>query len=363
MLWYIPIEPLEERYTKQWFKWFPEEFKGQGLEYAVLVGRQLSNEIKTGTFLDINATLVYKASQLQQIGQLFYDGRVKDGDVFFVADIEFWGIEAIKYLADLNKVKIRLVGFCHAASYTREDFIAPCEPYAKFHEQAWFNTFDRILVGSHYHKRQMVKLRNADPSKIFVTGNPYAVNETQHKILNKAKRRELRVLHTNRPDSEKRPDLTLDVFQELKKRHPECSFGVTTSRAQWGSGLLRERALCLQDDGIITIYEGLSKEEYLVLVAESLAITGNTIEENFGYCILEAMMLNTFPVVELAYSHPEFLPGRNDLLFTNQLEQITLLSKLISCAGKGVAPVLGFADRFDRVFSEIVQTHLKIKEY
>ena len=96
-LYYLPIQPLEERYSKFWYRWFPEEFKKRGIDYKVIDGEILTEGIKTGAFLDTNGAHYYTFSQLREISKLFHQKKIKSGDKFFVADIEFPGhAEAIK---------------------------------------------------------------------------------------------------------------------------------------------------------------------------------------------------------------------------------------------------------------------------
>ena len=325
MIYYLPIEPLEERYTSQWYRWFPTEFKNQGLECTTIDGETLNSKIETGTFLDINSTLFYKAEQLKKIAQLFFEKKIKAGDIFFIADIEFWGIESIKYLSVLNGIDTKIFGFCHAASYTREDFFEQCASFGKYYEEAWFNTFDLIFVGSEYHKGQMVKLRNAPPEKVIVSGNPYDIKEVKNSI--KIKEKKNRVILTNRPDYEKRPNLTLDVFEILKSKHPDWEFCVTTGRDVWGRGWIREKAELLEKNKIITIYQNLSKKEYLSLLQESKVMVSNSIEENFGYCILEALLFDTIPILTNDYSHPELVSDEKRCLFNSIDEEIKLIEE------------------------------------
>ena len=310
----LPIQPLEERYTEQWYRWFPEEFVRQGVDPVIIDGQALTQGIEVGTFLDINSTLFYQASQLQAIAALFHSKVIEDGDVFFVADIEFWGIDSIRYLATLNKIDIKMYVFAHAGSYTKEDFFSPCASFARHYEEAWGKIFDKIFVGSLYHKEQLVKLRDISPEKIIVTGNPYDFNDN---VLPKSYDcvKEDIVVHTNRPDPEKRPDHTLSLFQYLRKHHPSWRFQLLTGRQQWGTGNTRDRALAMQKEGILEIYEGLEKEEYIDLLSTAQVMTGNSIEENFGYCILEACLVNTIPILPNHCSHPELVGGDTGCLF------------------------------------------------
>lgn len=345
-IYYIPIEPLEERYTEQWYKWFPWEFIKNGINCITIDGEQLTNTIEVGTFLDINSTVFYKSHQLKEIGKLFYQKKIQPNDVFFVADIEFWGIEVIKYLSVLNNIPVKLYGFCHAASYTREDFMEKTESFAKYHEYAWFNTFDKIFVGSEYHKKQIISLRNINPNKIIVTGNPYNIPNKQHY------KKKNQIILTNRPDYEKRPNLTLDVFEILKNIYPDWNFVVTTGRKEWGSGWIRDKALLLQNRKIISIEENLSKEEYFHILQESKIMTGNSVEENFGYCILEALMFDTIPVLPNNYSHPELVENDSRCLFNSINEQIVLISNIIEC---DTFPVYQYVEKYKKSFKNIIK--------
>jgi hypothetical protein len=65
----------------------------------------------------------------------------------------------------------------------------------------------------------------------------------------------------------------------------------------------------------ISIRENLSKEDYYELVASALCVVSTTVEENFGYCAVEACALGTSPIVPNAFSHPEILEGREEYLY------------------------------------------------
>ena len=83
-IFYICLEPLEERYTKQWYDLFPQEFRKHGFDVQVIDGKSLINHVSVGTFLDINSTVHYKNSQMMEIAKLFHDKKVKNNDIFFI---------------------------------------------------------------------------------------------------------------------------------------------------------------------------------------------------------------------------------------------------------------------------------------
>ncbi len=330
VVYWLPLEPINERYTEQWYRWFPNEFERQGVQYQTVQGNAiLDNEIQTGTFLDINSTIAWKSEQIRRLAWLFHEKKIKNGDIIFVADTEMFGMEGtIKYLAQLNGISVSLHGFAHAGSYTREDFVAPCAPFAAAYEQNWQQVFDKIYVGSLYHKQMLGAARGLGEFKIKVTGNPYDIDEvlagiTKHPKIN-------RVIHTNRPDPEKRPLVTLEVFDRLKVKYPDWEFVVCTSRKKWGEGKIRDKAQAMAARGAIKIYEGLTKKFYLDLLATSKVMTGSSIEENFGYCILESLIVDTIPVVEWNYSHPELLQNDERCLYQSSVpdrSQLDLVEK------------------------------------
>lgn len=351
MLYYIPIEPLEERYTEQWYRWFPAEFEKRSIEYTIIDGISLIEYVKTGTFLDVNSTLHYKSIQLQKISKLFFDGKIQNGDIFFVADIEFWGIESIKYLAVLQNIDIKLYGFCHAGSYTKGDYFAKAESFAKYYECAWGHIFDKIFVGSEYHKKQLIKLRNISENKIIVSGNPYNIEEVQNQISHKPKKNI--ILLSNRPDPEKNPNLSLDVFIALKDKLPDWEFKICTSRQQWGRGWIYDKARWMAKNGVLEIHEGLFKIDYLSLLQQSKIMVSNSLEENFGYCILESLIFDTIPILPNCCSHIEILNNNSNLLFDDIDDQI---SKIIAQTKQppGTLHLSQYLDKYKESFDIII---------
>jgi glycosyltransferase involved in cell wall biosynthesis len=335
-LYYIPIEPLEERYSKQWYDNFPVEFRNGGFDVEVIDGEPLSTHVGVGTFLDINSTIAYKNSQFIKIANLFHTGQVKDGSIFFFGDMEFWGLESLRLMADMNKIKIKIFAFLHAASYTIQDAFAIAEPYQKYTEIGWAVACDGIFVGSQYHKDAFISRRlekyasenlNKLKDKIVVTGNPLFLSDFP-KFTEPKKNQ---IIISNRFDWEKRPNISLDFSYVLKKKHPDWNIIVTTSRPVFKSNKqwLVDYARGLEADGIITIYEGLSKFDYYRLLAESKIMLSNSIEENFGYCIAEALVYNTYPLLKNDLSHPELVENDSRLLFDDEDQIVSKAESLM----------------------------------
>ncbi len=331
-VWYVPIEPLAERYSESWYRNIPPYLSVLDASTCVEIvdGEPLSDTVGVGTFLDINSTIAYKNSQMRKIAIAFHGGRVKNGDVFFFGDIEFWGLESLRLMADLNKIKVYIFGFLHAASYTNEDAFSIAAPYQQYTEVGWLKACDAVFVGSQYHKNAVIERRLSRvpdilriESKIHATGNPLFMSDYfplgRHLLKNEKKHQ---LVITNRFDWEKRPNLSLDFAYMLKKRDPTLNIVITTSRKTLKSNKmwLEEYARQLAKDGIVTIKEGLSKQEYHEVLMESKVMLTNSIEENFGYCIVEACLFDCAPLAKNAYSHPELLNSNPRLLFDDEDE-------------------------------------------
>ena len=333
----VPIEPLEERYTAQWYKNVPQFFEDQGENVVVVDGMPLSTEVKVGTFLDINSTVAYKNSQLVYIARMFHEGIVQAGDIFYFADIEFWGLESVRLMAQLNGIEVSIYGFLHAASYTVEDAFAVAAPYQKYTELGWIASCDGVFVGSNYHKQAVIDRRivpYADPSdrvtlanKIFVTGNP--LFESDYAKIDVKKKHQ--IIISNRFDYEKRPNLSLDLALILKQRDPTLEILVTTSRPVFKSNKawLVDFARAMESMGIITIYDGLSKAEYHKHLAESKVFLSNSIEESFGYCLVEACVYDVAPMCANKYSHSEILQGNMRFMFEDEDEIVPKIEDLL----------------------------------
>lgn len=329
-LFYVPIEPLEERYTKQWYDEFPKVFKKRGYDVEVIDGNPLSETVDVGTFLDINSTIAYKNSQMIKIATMFRLNQVPNGSIFFFGDAEFWGIESLRLMADMNGIKnIKIYAFLHAGSYTKGDAFEIATNYQKYSEIGWLMSFDKVFVGSDYHKNAFIKRRvipyasqedvKEISDKIIVSGNPLFPNAYEEFNIPKKKK----IIISNRFDWEKRPNISMDFAIILKDKIPDLEIVVSTSRKQFKSNKkwLEDLALVLQKQKIITIKSNLSKYEYHKELAESKIMLSNSIEENFGYCIAESIHYNTYPVCSNSLSHPELCLYDMDLLY-NDLDEV-----------------------------------------
>lgn len=337
-IFYVPIEPLEERYTASWYRNIPAYFSSQGAEVVVIDGEALTDTVKVGSFLDINSTVHYKCSQMKAIAKLFADGAVRKWDVFFFGDIEFWGIEALRLMAQLNHKRISIFGVLHAASYSIEDTFSVAADYQQYTELGWIAVCDAVFVGSDYHRNAVIQRRLSSlpkwrakelARKIFSSGLPlFAGDYASYPGVEKINQ----VVIAGRLDYERRPNLSLDFAYLLKKRFGnDISIVMTVPSPNMNSNRawLVEYAQNLEKDGVLTLYKGLRKDAYHRVLAESKVFLSNTVEENFGYACIEACVYGCCPVVKNGFSYPELLAECPGLLFDSEDEILEIVTDVL----------------------------------
>jgi len=272
-LYIFTLEPLEQRYTKQWYSYFKTEF-GKYFKVIYIDGEKTSDKIKKGKFLDINKTNIWKSQQIEKVSKLFNTGKIKDGDRFFFADAWHYGITAVKYMSQLNDIKTKLYGYFHAGSYDPNDFVAQkgLNKWAIYNELGWLRALDCSFVATNFHKQLLIETFNGHIAykKIQVVGFPMDwENEIATKIdMSAMVQKEDLIVFPHRLDKEKQPE----VFDKLKKRFPKYNF-------------------------VKTLKVTKNKQEYYELIRKAKIIFSANLQETFGIGTVEAMMLGAIPVV------------------------------------------------------------------
>lgn len=310
MLYVLPLEPLDERYTEQWYRWFKRDCIALGIPYQYIDGKQLGDgSVEVGTVLDAAGTCFWKMVQLSRVCELFKARKIRDGDIFFSMDAWHHGLECIPYMATLYGLDVKVWAFLHAGSYTIEDFAAPMGDWAKHFERGWFTMCEGLFVGTQYSKDSFYHRRLSSVeglwamSNIHVTGNPITLAEMPP--LNTAPRENI-IIHSNRWDKEKRPDVFVEAMCCLWGMRQDFRVFITTSRSGFKSN---DPALLHILDDVPFPYEIIvgPKAAYYKTLAWAKVFVSTTIEENFGYNLVEAMASGVTPVVPNKFSHPKII--------------------------------------------------------
>ena len=282
MLWNIPIENLEERYSSQWNVWFPQEFQKANLEFQTIYPDNFQkNKINIGSFLDVYSSNRFKALQLSMICQLFEDNKVKDDDIFFFHDLWFPGIEMLFYIRDGSGIKFKIMGCLHAGTYDPWDFLTQSGMmrWAARIETSWFREVDKIFVATHFHKDLILENRKILESKIAITSFPLFLDIEYDKD-----EKEDIIIFPHRMNKEKQPELFIKLKEQFKNKYPAWKF-------------------------LFTKEECKTKEEYYSLLKKAKVAVSFAQQETWGIAQQEAMFLGCIPVVPNRLSYHEMYYG------------------------------------------------------
>ena len=292
-VWNVPIEAIDMRYTKQWQAEFPLALSAAGLDVRTIAPQmQEYGTIKQGQFLDCVGTNVYKTAQLAQLLEMIRTGMVKDGDVIFLHDIWFPGIEQLFYIRDTVGPKFKIIGILHAGVYDPADYLNQC-----FGDKRWGRTFetmvtnemDCIFMSCFWHREMAAhNIKDFPHLKVSISSLPVFVpdhlNIALHSVedyLDGWKDRKQSVIFPHRCAQEKQPQL----FGALEGTNASIS-------------------VAYEFDFIKTQQLKLVKEDYFNVLAGSMFTVSFALQETFGIAMQEATLLGSIPLVpnRLAYA-------------------------------------------------------------
>lgn len=283
-VWLLGLEPLEERYTEQWDRWFPRELKAAGVDVRKVEGDRIGRVITTGQFLDAYDTNVWKATQAANFIKLLRTGDVRDEDVVLLTDAWNPALEMLAYTKQVAGHGFKMAGIFHAGTYDRHDLLAQkgLGSWAEHTERAWLDILDTVFVATEFHKELLLSRRGgriAD-SKVSVTGLPLFAGEWAHFARPWSERGNF-IVFPHRLAPEKQPE----VFADL-----ECAY-----RAKYGNGVSFVRT-----KDVIT-----SKAHYYRLLGNAKVAFSAALQETWGIAMLEAQSLGAWPIAPNRLSYPE----------------------------------------------------------
>lgn len=276
-LWILSLEPIEQRYTKQWFDHLPNLFKSEGLDVEQINGDLGLLDITPGGFLNFAETNIWKSQQSIQLFNKINSGEIKDSDVILITDAWNPVVLMLKYIKDLLNKKFKIVQLWHAGSYINEDPLGQ-----KFTDKRWsysaetamFYAADYNVFASDSHISQfcdVLSVHESDPS-IIRSGFPMEyINDIDFPVVEK----EYIIVFPHRISPEKQPE----IFEELERLLPQYKF-------------------------ISCQKENMNKEQYHATLAKSKIMFSAALLETLGICQYEALAANCIPLVpdHLSYS-------------------------------------------------------------
>lgn len=284
----VPIEPLENRYTKHWYDFLPKQIHEKtGRAIINISGIELETKTTPGAFLNFSSTVNYKSTQMMEIAKHFNNDAVKNGDTFLFTD--FWNPAAhfVRYMADLANIRVKMVGICHAGAYDPYDLLGQKfrnKDWSKRLEQSFDELFDVLIFATKFS--QDLYLQGVDVKydeiKHRVTGFPM---EYYKDILpfywdleNKPPKENI-VVFPHRKSPEKQPEL----FEKLSKHFPDWQF-------------VFAQDVCK------------NKDEYHNLLYRSKIMFSANLQETLGIGTFEALFAGCDIIVPNRLSYVEMYP-------------------------------------------------------
>ena len=291
-IWIVPIEPIDTRYTRQWYKHIPESLdahaksKGKSVDIVVVDGEQVPPVPTPGAFLDFGATNIYKSSQLSAIASEFQNGKISAGDKFLFTDAWNTSVLAIKYMSELLNIPVELHGMWHAGSYDPQDFLGRLignKPWVRTTERALYECYDTNWFATDFHIKLFAEAFFGTEyiddltsiGKIAKTGWPmdYLLKDL-FPYRNLTKKNQVVFPHRLAPEKQ------LDIFKDLSTSFPEYNWVVCQEKS-------------------------LSKDEYHTILGESKMVFSANLQETFGISMIEGLICQAAPLVPDRLSYTE----------------------------------------------------------
>lgn len=310
MIYYLPLEQYRERYTLQLRDWTTTAFARLGVPHCVIEGQSLDRDvIETGVVLDAHGRSHYALTQTAALVAALAGGEITSEDVLYIDDMFHPGWEALPYIFAQQEEWPRVYTRCYAQSVDPNDFTFPMRPWMRHYEHMVDRTCDGIFLAS---SCQVDMLRTAlFTAPLHVVGLPFDADEVRRRAgdIPPLEGRTKRIVYTSRWDGEKQPHFWMDLVEYMRGRNmlPDYDFEVCTGAKRLRSNQrgVVERAYDMGQRGLLTIHEGLSKEDYYAVLKNSRAQFNCALQDFVSYTLLEASSLGTPSLLPAHLSFPE----------------------------------------------------------
>jgi len=287
-LFILPIEPIENRYPADWYRYVPNQFRDyiaeNGLDFVVhqIDGIFSASNSGNTNFLNFVDSHGYKTSQMFAVSELIQKGEVHDGDVFLLTDGWNPCVNNLKTMLEMSNIDARIVGVFHAGGWDSADIIPNTvknKDWLYESELGMFSAYDDIIVATKFHADLIIEYSNIEVYPITVCPFPmeYMKDTLKKYVIPDSKKRDIVVFpHRNSP--EKQPDLADEIGKRLKL------LGITYINCR---------------------DYNFTKDEYYQLLAQSKVCFSVSLQETLGIAQFEAALLGAMPLVPNRLSYTE----------------------------------------------------------
>ena len=325
-IFYCGLESYESRYTLQLTEWNRRVFEQRGHEVIYVPGSTIDNSqsISVGQVLDAHGRSYFAMSQMMNLVQMMKDGKLNHNDIIYFEDMFQPGIESLPYILDQVDPVYRpsIWVRCLAQAIDPDDFVHV------WGMQKWMATYEKMVnefvTGVLATNEEMVAhMRIAGwTAPIYnISGLAFGKDEVLERIGGADKirpfdQRTRRVGFAARFDQEKQPGFFMDLVEEYTRVYPDVKFAV------FSGGPLRSnnpdyvtRARQLNAQGILEIYENISKNRYYELLNDTRVLFNCALQDWVSNTVSEADTLGANVLYPAYRSFPETFANDPDRLY------------------------------------------------
>lgn len=283
-IWVFPLEPLDNRYTKQWFDEIPRLLQQELDNLASsntcfqAIGKQTSKDTTAGAFLDFSDTNYWKSTQLADFVKSYQVGHVaNDAKILFT---DFWNPALIQvaYMRDLLGTDWQIHGIAHAGAYDPTDILGikmrPEWPHD--FERSLFYASDVTYFASNFHRQMFLTnlcIPTAYHDRAVLSGQPHQAIIDHMESISIPTDKTTDVIWPHRYNEDKQPEIAEDLANEFNL--------------------------------LITQKHNFTKDEFYNELANSKIIFSCALHENLGISIMEAVLTGTIPLLPDRCSYSE----------------------------------------------------------
>lgn len=369
-LFYMGLESYVARYTYQLQQWNEEAFKRRGIDYVVVPGSTLDNtqQISVGQVLDAHGRSYFSMSQLMNLVHMMQKGEVTSDDVVYFEDMFQPGIESLPYI--LNQVpkslRPRIYVRCLAQSIDPDDFVHV------WGMSKWMGLYEKMVcelvrdsggavLATNEEMVAHLKIAGWDVPIYNISGLAFGKQEVRSRINGELKpfdQRRRRVCFSARWDQEKQPDFFMDLIEHWEEtgREPVEFAVLSGGKLKSNNESYMKRTQELVDRGLLTIHEGLSKNDYYNIVNDSRVVFNCALQDWVSNTVSEADALGCNVLYPAYRSFPEtFANDRDRLYIPWNLEDVEVkLVRLLAAPHRDIGKISDWTDKtVDRIIDII----------
>jgi hypothetical protein len=327
----VDIEAVDTRYTKQWKEYLPKQLqRATNMDVKIISGGETPQATTPGAFLNFGGTNVYKSKQLEQIGEMFCAGTIKDGDYFLYTDAWNPTVIQLRYMAELLGVNIRIGGLWHAGSYDPQDFLGRLigdKPWVRHAERSMYECYDDNYFATQFHIDLFAASLRMDPNKNHRVGWPMEYLANSLDSYKGMQKRNL-ILFPHRVAPEKQ----VEIFRDLKEQLPQFEFVVCQEQT-------------------------LSKNEYHNLLGEAKVVFSANLQETLGISWYEGALVNAIPMMpdRLSYSEMAIDDFKYPSVWTESFQSYKINKD------KVVAQLVNYVENYESYLPALLTQTQKLK--